>query len=99
MTGKSRRGFASMAPDKRREIASKGGKAAHAQGSAHEFTPEEARIAGRKGGEVAHARGTAHQFTPEEAREAGRKGGQAHSARSATRNSPAPSPTQSTAPS
>jgi len=90
MTGKSRRGFASMDPAKRREIASKGGKAAHAQGSAHEFTPEEARVAGRKGGEAAHARGTAHQFTPEEAREAGRKGGQARSARSASRTTPAP---------
>src|SRR5438128_3621444 len=95
MTGKSKRGFASMDPQKRREIASKGGKAAHAQGSAHEFTPEEARIAGRKGGEAAHARGTAHQFTPEEAREAGRKGGQARSARSAARTTPAPGPNQS----
>ena len=90
MTGKSRRGFASMDPAKRREIASKGGRAAHAQGSAHEFTPEEARVAGRKGGEAAHARGTAHQFTPEEAREAGRKGGQARSARSASRTTPEP---------
>jgi general stress protein YciG len=77
-----------MDPAKRREIASKGGRAAHAQGSAHEFTPEEARVAGRKGGEAAHARGTAHQFTPEEAREAGRKGGQARSARSAARTTP-----------
>lgn len=93
MNGKSRRGFASMDPEKRRAIASKGGKAAHAQGSAHEFTPEEARIAGRKGGEAAHARGTAHQFTPEEAREAGRKGGQARSMRSAARTTPeAPMP-------
>lgn len=80
MTGKSKRGFASMDPEKRRAIASKGGKAAHAQGSAHEFTPEEARAAGRKGGEAAHARGHAHEFTPEEAREAGRKGGMARSA-------------------
>jgi general stress protein YciG len=90
MNGKSRRGFASMDPEKRRAIASKGGKAAHAQGSAHEFTPEEARIAGRKGGEAAHARGTAHQFTPVEAREAGRKGGQARSMRSAARTTPEP---------
>jgi general stress protein YciG len=90
MNGKSRRGFASMDPVKRRAIASKGGKAAHAQGSAHEFTPEEARIAGRKGGEAAHARGTAHQFTSEEAREAGRKGGQARSMRSAARTTPEP---------
>jgi general stress protein YciG len=64
-----------MDPQKQREIARKGGKAAHAKGTAHEFTPDEAREAGRKGGQAAHARGTAHQFTPEEAREAGRKGG------------------------
>ena len=54
---------------KQREIASKGGKAAHAKGTAHEFTPEEARAAGRKGGQAAHAKGTAHQFTPEEVEE------------------------------
>jgi general stress protein YciG len=60
---------------KQREIASKGGKAAHQKGTAHEFTPEEAREAGRKGGQAAHGRGTAHKFTSEEAREAGRKGG------------------------
>ena len=71
-----RRGFASMNPEKQREIASKGGKAAHAKGTAHEFTPEEARVAGRKGGQAAHEKGTAHQFTSEEARAAGRKGGQ-----------------------
>lgn len=68
-------GFASMDDDKQREIASKGGKAAHEKGTAHEFTPEEAREAGHKGGQVAHERGTAHEFTSEEAREAGRKGG------------------------
>jgi uncharacterized protein len=72
-----RRGFASMNPEKQREIASKGGKAAHAKGTAHEFTPDEAREAGRKGGQAAHAKGTAHEFTSEEARIAGRKGGQA----------------------
>ena len=44
------RGFASMDAAKQREIASKGGKAAHAKGTAHEFTSEEAREAGRKGG-------------------------------------------------
>lgn len=49
----SRRGFASMSPDKQREIASKGGHAAHAKGTAHEFTSEEAREAGRKGVELA----------------------------------------------
>jgi general stress protein YciG len=72
-----KRGFASMDPAKQREIASKGGKAAHQKGTAHEFTPEEARQAGRKGGMAAHGRGTAHKFTPEEARAAGRKGGRA----------------------
>jgi general stress protein YciG len=51
-SGTSRRGFASMDPEKQRMIASKGGKAAHAKGTAHEFTPEEAREAGRKGGMV-----------------------------------------------
>jgi hypothetical protein len=49
---KSFRGFASMDPTKQREIASKGGKAAHAQGRAHQFTSEEARIAGQKGGQA-----------------------------------------------
>lgn len=47
---KSRRGFASMDRTKQREIASKGGRAAHRKGTAHEFTSEEARRAGRKGG-------------------------------------------------
>lgn len=49
---KERRGFASMSTDKQREIASKGGRAAHAKGTAHEWTSEEARNAGRKGGQV-----------------------------------------------
>lgn len=52
MNNTSRRGFASMDPEKQREIASKGGRAAHAKGTAHEFTPDEAREAGRKGGMV-----------------------------------------------
>ncbi|MES2127424.1 MAG: KGG domain-containing protein [Pseudomonadota bacterium] len=42
----SNRGFASMDPDRQREIASEGGKAAHEKGTAHEFTSEEARRAG-----------------------------------------------------
>jgi len=49
---KSHRGFAMMDVERQREIASKGGKAAHAQGRAHEFTAEEARSAGHKGGEA-----------------------------------------------
>jgi general stress protein YciG len=50
---KQRRGFAAMSPEKQKEIASLGGKAAHAKGTAHEFSPEEAREAGRKGGQAA----------------------------------------------
>src|SRR5579864_8115052 len=76
MSGRSNRGFASMDDEKQREIASKGGKASHQKGTAHEFTPEEAREAGRKGGKISHQRGTAHRFTSEEARAAGRKGGE-----------------------
>ena len=49
---KERRGFASMSPEKQREIASKGGRAAHEKGTAHEWTPDEARNAGRKGGQI-----------------------------------------------
>jgi general stress protein YciG len=49
---KERRGFASMSPEKQREIASKGGRAAHEKGTAHEWTADEARQAGRKGGQV-----------------------------------------------
>ena len=48
--GTSERGFASMDPQRQREIASEGGRAAHEKGTAHEFTSEEAREAGRKGG-------------------------------------------------
>jgi len=65
----SHRGFASMDPDKQKEIASEGGKAAHEQGTAHEFDSEEAREAGRKGGEAV-SRNREHMA------EIGRKGGQ-----------------------
>ena len=67
---KSNRGFASMDTGKQREIASKGGRAAHAQGRAHEFTADEARVAGRKGGEAV-SRDRAHMAA------IGRAGGQA----------------------
>ena len=50
--GRSIRGFAAMDGEKQREIASLGGKAAHAEGTAHEFTPAEASDAGRKGGQT-----------------------------------------------
>lgn len=49
--GTRSRGFASMNTEKQREIARKGGRAAHEKGTAHEFTTDEARAAGRKGGE------------------------------------------------
>ena len=49
--GRSNRGFASMNTDRQREIARKGGRAAHAKGTAHEFTSDEARAAGQKGGQ------------------------------------------------
>lgn len=69
MSDTSKRGFASMDEDKQREIASKGGKAAHEKGTAHEFTPEEAREAGRKGGETVSK-------DREHMSEIGRKGGE-----------------------
>ena len=47
MPGSNKRGFASMNPEKQRQIASKGGREAHRQGTAHEFSSEEARAAGR----------------------------------------------------
>ncbi|HVB61900.1 MAG TPA: KGG domain-containing protein [Ktedonobacteraceae bacterium] len=50
------RGFASMSQEKKREIASKGGKAAHALGTAHKWTSEEAQSAGRKGGSISRRR-------------------------------------------
>src|SRR5215510_15372303 len=56
IVAKEDRGFASMDRAKQREIASKGGKAAHQKGTAHEWTSEEAREAGRKGGMASHRR-------------------------------------------
>src|SRR5215468_1753426 len=67
---RSNRGFASMDRGKQREIASKGGKAAHAKGTAHEFDSSEAREAGRKGG-VAVSRNREHMAA------IGRRGGEA----------------------
>ena len=51
-----KRGFASMTPERIREISSRGGKAAHEQGRAHTFSSEEARAAGSKGGKAPHIR-------------------------------------------
>ncbi len=74
MANTSKRGFASMDANKQREIASKGGKAAHAKGTAHEFTSDEARVAGRKGGEAV-SRDREHMST------IGREGGHSRGAR------------------
>ena len=57
----SKRGFASMDPQRQREIASLGGKAAHASGKAHEFNSAEAREAGRKGGRAGRRKAEAAQ--------------------------------------
>jgi len=54
---KARRGFAVMDREKQREIASKGGRAAHLKGTAHRWTEEEAKEAGRKGGAASHRNG------------------------------------------
>ena len=63
---KERRGFASMSPEKQREIASKGGRAAHEKGTAHEWTADEARAAGRKGGQISRG-GRGRLIAPAEA--------------------------------
>lgn len=55
---KSRRGFAAMSPERQREIASQGGRAAHQQGVAHEWSSDEARAAGKKGGQASGRRRT-----------------------------------------
>jgi uncharacterized protein len=73
---KGKRGFASMDPARVKEIASQGGKAAHAQGRAHEWTQDAARQAGRKGGTIVSA-------DREHMAAIGRKGGQAKVARRA----------------
>src|ERR671929_1848251 len=81
MANTSKRGFASMDPAKQREIASKGGRAAHAKGTAHEFTSDEARVAGRKGGEAV-SRDRAHMSAI--GREGGHSRGRARQAQSSS---------------
>ena len=73
-TGRSNRGFAAMSPERQRQIASEGGRAAHRQGVAHEWNSEEARKAGRKGGEIV-SRNREHMS------EIGRRGGQSSGGR------------------
>jgi hypothetical protein len=64
------RGFAAMTPEQRRALGSKGGRVAHARGTANRFTSESASAAGR----IPHERGTAYRWTSEEARVAAKKG-------------------------
>ena len=78
-SGKSKRGFASMDANRQREIASKGGRAAHQKGTAHEWTSDEARVAGRKGGEVV-SRDRAHMAA------IGREGGESRGAKNRRRS-------------
>ncbi len=75
---RSNRGFASMDRSKQREIASKGGRAAHQKGTAHEFDSSEARAAGRKGG-VTVSQNREHMAA------IGRRGGEARGANRAAR--------------
>jgi len=74
MSQKSRRGFAAMDPERQRQIASEGGRAAHRQGVAHEWNSDEARRAGRKGGQIV-SRNREHMS------EIGRRGGQSSGGR------------------
>src|SRR6478752_4337114 len=80
MANTSLRGFASMDAAKQREIASKGGKAAHTKGTAHEWSSDEARNAGRKGGEAV-SRDRAHMAA------IGREGGEASRGRARRKSS------------
>lgn len=89
-----RRGFASMDPAKVRDIASKGGVAAHAKGTAHRFTSEEAREAGRKGGNAPHVRrgGRRRELPPQSAPTAAPESARhTRAVRDAAAESPSPS--------
>lgn len=83
MAGNARRGFALMNAERQREIARKGGKAAHEKGTAHQFTSEEAREAGRKGGQAV----SQHR---EHMVEIGRNGGRARRRTKATEGNGVP---------
>ena len=70
----SNRGFAAMSPERQKQIASEGGRAAHKQGVAHEWNSDEARRAGRKGGQIVSQ-------NREHMSEIGRRGGQSSGGR------------------
>ena len=71
---KSNRGFAAMSPERQKQIASEGGRAAHKQGVAHEWNSDEARKAGKKGGQIVSQ-------NREHMSEIGRRGGQSSGGR------------------
>src|SRR5438270_2948598 len=73
-TRSSNRGFAAMSPERQKQIASEGGRAAHKQGVAHEWNSDEARKAGRKGGQIVSQ-------NREHMSEIGRRGGQSSGGR------------------
>lgn len=74
--GSTNRGFASMDPERQREIASQGGKAAHESGNAHEFNSEEARAAGKRShsGQGGGARSSGARRISEASEEGGSSG-------------------------
>ena len=76
----SNRGFAAMDPERQKQIASEGGRAAHRQGVAHEWSSDEARDAGRKGGQIV-SRNREHMSA------IGRRGGQSSGSRRSQRSS------------
>lgn len=85
--GSSKRGFAAMDEATQRQIASKGGQAAHQKGTAHEFDSEEARRAGQKGGEAV-SRDREHMA------EIGRKGGESRQSAAREKNANTANPTR-----
>jgi hypothetical protein len=80
-SGTGNRGFASMDPERQREIASEGGKAAHEKGTAHEFTSEEARRAGS----MSHGNRQSDQSRSRTGSESGKQGGNKQSDRATER--------------
>jgi general stress protein YciG len=67
------KGFAALSPERRREIASKGGRTAQRKGAPHRWTRAEAVEAGRKGGQASQERGTGFRFDSESGAKAARK--------------------------
>ena len=63
-----------MSPERQKQIASEGGRAAHKLGVAHEWNSEEARKAGKKGGQIVSQ-------NREHMSEIGRRGGQSSGGR------------------